>query len=115
MIVTNVLDYQAGFSSRLLNANLSASWSHRATAVALVAGTVIALLRAGRARDRVLWALSGIVLLVVFVVEVSPVHVEVDRHSYGKLIYLPLLVALVWGVSRWPPAGPPRRSSGLPC
>jgi len=100
VVVTNALDFQAGFSSRLLNANLSASWSHRATAVALVAGTVIALLRAGRAGDRLLWTLSGIALLALFVVEVSSVHVEVDRLSYGKLIYLPLLIALVWGVSR---------------
>ncbi len=100
VVVTNALDFRAGFSSRLLNANLSVSWSHRATAVALAAGTVMALLRAGRAGDRLLWALCGVVLLVLFVVEVSPVHVEVDRLSYGKLIYLPLLITLVAGVTR---------------
>jgi hypothetical protein len=32
---------------------------------------------------------------VLFVIEVSPVHVQVDRLSYGKLVYLPLLVCLV--------------------
>jgi hypothetical protein len=100
VIATNLIDFAAAWPSRLLNANLEVSWSHRATAITLAVGSLIALLRAARAsRDRRLWAAGGASLLLVFVVEASPVHVQVDRLSYGKLVYLPLLVAL--SVSVW--------------
>ncbi len=100
VIVTNVVDFEDGFSSSVLNANLSASWSHRATAGLLAIGTVIALLRSTRRDHRRLWTLSAAVLLVLFVAEASPAHVEVDRIDYGKLIYLPLLIALAIAVGR---------------
>jgi hypothetical protein len=101
VVVTHVVDFEAGLPSRLLNANLSESWSHRATAATLAGGGIFALLRAASRRpDRLPWALTGTALLVLFVVEASPVHVAVDRLSYGKLIYLPLLVALALGLRR---------------
>lgn len=98
---THLADFEAGWPSRLLNANLSESWSHRATAAALVAAGSLALGHAvGSARDRAAWAATGAVLLALFVVEASPAHVEVDRHSFGKLVYLPLLLVLVVAVWR---------------
>lgn len=85
----------------MLNANLAVSWSHRATAVALALGGGLAALRARRATPgRRWWAATAAVLMLLFVVEVSPVHVEVDRLSYGKLVYVPLLVCLVVCVLR---------------
>jgi hypothetical protein len=43
--------------------------------------------------------MTAAALTLLFAVEVSPAHAQVDRLSYGKLIYLPLLawlVACVW-------------------
>jgi hypothetical protein len=47
-----------------------------------------------------LWVLTAAVLILLFVVEVSPAHVQVDRMSYGKLVYVPLLACLVICVLR---------------
>ncbi len=37
------------------------------------------------------WGASAAALIGLFVVEASPLHVQVDSLSYGKLIYVPLL------------------------
>lgn len=93
---TNLIDFGAdGLRIRVLNANLDSSWSHRATDVTLAAGAVIALLKAWTAgEDRTLWSAIALELLLLFIVEVSRLHVQVDRLSYGKLIYLPVLTGL---------------------
>jgi hypothetical protein len=97
VVATNVADFELDTPRiSLLNANGQASWSHRATAAALVIGAVIAIMPARRVgHRRMLWGAVAGVLALLFIVEVSAVHVIVDRHSYGKLIYLPLLAALV--------------------
>jgi hypothetical protein len=99
---TNVLDFElGGMRIGLLNANLSSSWSHLAAAGALLLGGALAVLRARRAAPlRRLWAATAAVLILLFVVEISPAHVEVDRVSYGKLVYVPLLACLVFCVMR---------------
>jgi hypothetical protein len=101
-VLTNLVDFEAdGERIRLLNANLASSWSHRATAGALLLGGGLAAVRAGRAaRRRRLWGAAGAGLILLFVVEVSPAHVQVDRLSHGKLIYVPLLACLVVCVLR---------------
>ena len=101
-MLTNLVDFEAdGERIRLLNANLASSWSHRATAGALLLGGGLAAVRAGRAaRRRRWWGAAGAGLILLFVVEVSPAHVQVDRLSHGKLIYVPLLACLVVCVLR---------------
>lgn len=97
VLVTNLIDFGADhLRVRLLDANTDTSWSHRATAAALAAGAAVALLRAVRSNPRrAWWAATAGILVFLFVVEISPVHVQVDRLSYGKLVYAPLLVGLV--------------------
>jgi peptidoglycan/LPS O-acetylase OafA/YrhL len=101
VIVTNLVDFEADdLRIGILNANLDSSWSHIATSVTLGVGALIALLKALQAGDdRKLWSAIAVALLLLFIVEVSPLHVQVDALSYGKLIYLPLLAGLV--VSVW--------------
>jgi hypothetical protein len=102
VIVTNLIDFEAdGLRIRLLDADLGSSLSHRATAAALLAGGALALLRARRAGGRrAWWGATAAALIILFVAEVSPAHVDVDRLSYGKLIYVPLLACLVVCVRR---------------
>jgi hypothetical protein len=97
VVATNLVDFELDTPRiALLNANDQASWSHIATAAALAIAAVITILTAIRAgQRRTLWGAIAGVQALLFVVEVSSVHVIVDRHSYGKLIYLPLLAVLV--------------------
>lgn len=97
VVLTNLLDFELeGLRIRVLNANLASSWSHRVTAVALLLGGALATRRAGRAlRLSRWWAPTAAALILLFVVEISPAHVQVDRMSYGKLVYVPLLAGLV--------------------
>jgi hypothetical protein len=97
VVATNLVDFELDTPRiALLDANDQTSWSHIATAAALAIGAVIAILTAMRVgQRRMLWTAVAGVQGLLFVVEVSAVHVIVDRHSYGKLIYLPLLAALV--------------------
>jgi uncharacterized membrane protein YfbV (UPF0208 family) len=97
VVATNLVDFELDTPRvALLNANDQTSWSHIATAGALAIAAVIAILTAMRpGHQRALWGPVAGVLALLFVVEVSSVHVIVDRHSFGKLIYLPLLAVLV--------------------
>jgi hypothetical protein len=97
VVATNLVDFELDTPRvTLLNANSQASWSHIATAAALAAAAVIAMLTAMRpGQRRTLWGAVAIVQALLFVAEISSVHVIVDRHSFGKLIYLPLLTVLV--------------------
>jgi hypothetical protein len=97
VVATNLVDFELDTPRvALLNANDQTSWSHIATAGALAIAAVIAILTAMRpGHRRALWGPVAGVLALLFVVEVSSVHVIVDRHSFGKLIYLPLLAVLV--------------------
>jgi peptidoglycan/LPS O-acetylase OafA/YrhL len=101
-VLTNLLDFELDNERiGLLNANLASSWSHRATAGTLLLGGAMATLRAQRgAGRRRLWGVTAAALILLFVVEVSTAHVQVDRVSYGKLIYVPLLACLVVCVLR---------------
>lgn len=102
VVFTDLLDFELdGMRVRVLNANLASSWSHRATAAVLLLGAGLATLRAGRAaRLRRCWGSTGAALTLLFVVEVSPVHAQVDGVSYGKLVYVPVLAGLVVCVLR---------------
>lgn len=101
-MLTNLVDFEAdGERIDLLNANVASSWSHRATAAALLVGGGVAAWRAGRAvRRRRWWGAAAAGLISLFVVEISPAHVQVDRLSHGKLMYVPLLACLVVCVLR---------------
>jgi hypothetical protein len=97
VVATNLLDFELDTPRMaLFNANGQRSWSHLATAATLAIGAVIAIVTAMRhGHRRMLWTVVAGGLALLFLVEVSSVHVVVDRHSYGKLIYVPVLAALV--------------------
>jgi len=97
VIATNLIDFQTdGLRSVILNANSSASWSHRLDAVLLGSAAVVGLIGARRRPDRRLaWlALAGI-LAFFFLDEVSSLHRSIDGLNAGKLLYLPILVLAV--------------------
>ena len=104
VVVTSLSDFAAHLGVALLDANRGSSWSHRLTAAILAVSALVALLRAVRVRGgRAWWSAAAGVLVVLFIVEISPAHVEVDRLRYGKLVYLPLLACLVaclWRLTR---------------
>ena len=102
VVATNLVDFEADEERiGLLNANLATSWSHRATAAALILGGGMAALRARRAgQRRTWWCATAAGLILLFVIEMSPVHAQIDRLSYGKLVYVPLLICLVMCVVR---------------
>ena len=104
VIATNLVNYGARLHSDLLDANAGTSWSHRAVAATLAAGGMVALLGALRAEvRRAAWSTAAGALIALFVVESSSLHVQVDKLSYGKLIYAPLLCA--FALSAWRLAG----------
>ena len=94
---SNLLDFGAcHLRFSVFDASADSSWSHRATAVTLITGTGIALLAARHStRDRARWLWTCTVLALLFVSESSPLHTQIDRVSYGKLFYVPLLAMLV--------------------
>ncbi len=102
VIGTDLIDLGVAHSRvRLLDANVDSSWSHRMAAATLAVGAAVSLLGAARSpQRRSRWMVTAAILIVLFVAEASPVHAQVDRLSYGKLIYAPLLLALVACV--WP-------------
>jgi len=101
VIATNLIDFKlAGARIALLNANLDSSWSHVATAAALAAGAAVAVSGVRGGRQRAFWAAIAAALVLLFVIEVSPAHVQVDRLSWGKLIYVPLLACLAISLAR---------------
>ncbi len=104
VVATSLIDFAADLRIGLLDANRGSSWSHRLTAVILAASGVLALASvAAPTARRAWWSAAAAVLTVLFIVEISPVHVEVDRLRYGKLVYTPLLAVLVaclWRLTR---------------
>lgn len=105
VIVTNLIDLRVDHLSHgLLNANWRFSWSHDLDTLGLAAGVVISAL-AGRStgrsgRERRLWYAIATLLGVLFLIEASPLHAQVDLLnagglSFGKLFYTPILVALL--------------------
>ena len=96
-----MIDFELGSPIDLLNANLASSWSHRASAAALAVGAGLGVLGVHRdGPDRGWWAVTAASLILLFVAEVSPAHVHVDDLTWGKLIYLPLLVCLAASLAR---------------
>ena len=82
----------------LLNANWEFSWSHDADTIALAVGTCAAasvVRRPGSRRG--LWAVTAAILALLVLDELSPVHGQL--RNFGKLLYAPVLAALV--VALW--------------
>ena len=100
--LTHLLDFGLyGLDYRVFNANLSASWSHVVDAGALVAGAVVCLLGSARLHaQRAAWVGSTVVLGLFAVDELSGLHADIDSVDYGKLVYAPALVLLVYCVWR---------------
>jgi hypothetical protein len=103
VVVTHLVDFGADdLRIRLLNANSDASWSHLVVAATLVAATAVAI--AGATQSRAGWRLcTGLAAILAFlsISEITTLHAEIDRMSWGKLVYTPLLLVLcacAWGL-----------------
>ncbi len=105
---THLVDYGAyDLRYRALNANLSMSWSHVLDAVALGVGVLVCLAGAWRSRrEQAAWTAVAVVLVLFTVDEVSSLHAEIGDSRYGKLLYVPILAVLVYGVWRLTRGGP---------
>lgn len=97
MVATNQADLGTDrFAVQLLNANWQFSWSHDLDALALAAGLFAAVTGARWTdRHRGLWGATALIIGLFFLDEISPLHSEIDRLAFGKLLYSPILVALV--------------------
>jgi hypothetical protein len=83
----------------LLNANWEFSWSHDADTVLLAVGVCASLLGARRSvTDRRLWTATAVILALFVVDEISAFHGQIG--NLEKLLYVPILVALVLCVWR---------------
>ena len=101
VVATSLVDFAAHLRVGLLDASLGSSWSHRLAAAILGASGLLALVTAVRSSaQRTWWCVASLALMALFIVEISRLHVEVDRVSHGKLVYLPLLAALVASLLR---------------
>lgn len=83
-------------SNHMLNANLQLSWSHLADTLVIAAGVLATVIGARVQRDRRrLWIAAGTILALFFLDEASPLHDHIDKLPGGKLLYTPILLALV--------------------
>lgn len=100
--VTHLTDFGAyHLRYRILNANSNASWSHAVDAGVLAVGAAVCLVGARRLpRQRATWIAIAAILTLLFADEVAGLHVRIDSLRYGKLLYAPLLLALVFCVWR---------------
>jgi hypothetical protein len=98
--VTHLVDYGVyGLRYWLFNANSDASWSHGVVTGLLGIAAAVCLLGARRLPgQRAAWIATAAILALFFVGEVSEVHAEIDALS--RLLYAPVLVALVYCVWR---------------
>jgi len=110
VIVTNWLSLKLDhLSYTLLNANWESSWSHNADTLALAIGACVAISVALRpSAHRRLWALTAAILALFVLVEISSLHARIGAVSFNKLLYAPILLALVVAVWRLT-AGTPQR------
>jgi len=85
----------------LLNANWEFSWSHDADTLALALGACTAVTAAWRpTAHRRLWAVTAVVLALFVLDELSSLHAQIGAASVDKLLYAPILAALVAAVWR---------------
>ncbi len=91
----------------LINANWEFSWSHDVDTVLLAVGTGVSV---GGARSSVahrrLWLATAAILAVFFLDEISALHGQIG--NLDKLLYAPLLIALVLCVWRLTERAPER-------
>lgn len=85
----------------LLNANLATSWSHAVDAGALAVGAGVCVIGARRQPAwRATWIVTAVILTLFVIDEVSGLHAAIGTPRYGKLLYAPVLAALVYCVWR---------------
>lgn len=99
---THLIDYGVyHLEYEVLNANLAVSWSHKVDAAALGVGAAVSLLGARRWHERrATWLATVGMLALFFIDEVSELHTAIGGLNHGKLLYAPLLAALVYCVWR---------------
>jgi hypothetical protein len=81
---------------RPLDANWRWSWSHVVDILLLLAGFGAAVAGARReGPQRRAWRATAWILVLFFLDEASGAHALIDRVSFGKALYTPILLALV--------------------
>lgn len=111
VIATNLVSLGLDhLSYTLLNANWEFSWSHDADTLALAIGACAAVMAAWRpTAHRRLWAVTAAALALFVLDEISSLHAQIGATSLDKLLYAPILVALVVAVWRLSAGTPERR------
>jgi len=104
VLATHLIDFGVyNLKIGLLNATSDSSWSHLLTSCLLVGATVLTIVAARQAtRERGLWTTAAVLFAFLAVDEISPLHAQVDEMAWGKLLYVPLLLALcasLWSLS----------------
>ncbi len=97
VLVSNQLDLALDrLGVRVLNANWEFSWSHDIDSLVLAIGVLVAVTGAWRepGRRRV-WLGTAAIFAVLFLDEISSLHAAIGRSHFGKLVYAPILLALV--------------------
>lgn len=109
VLSTHLVDFGADhLSVRLLNANSDRSWSHLLVTAVLVLATSVALVASRRRAQRGLWLAAAAALAFLCISETSGLHAEIDKMSWGKLVYIPVLLILAGCLWRLAGAGPAR-------
>lgn len=114
VVATNLLSLGVdNLRTSLVNANWEFSWSHDADTLVLAVGIYAASRGARRAgARRRLWAITAAIMTLFFLDEVSPLHTQIGSVTFGKLLYTPILAALVVCLGRLAAAGVERRVLG---
>jgi hypothetical protein len=93
----------------LLNPGSASSWSHVLIKAMLVVASVVAVVGARRQQEhRFVWTLTAVIFVFLSIVEISPLHKQVDPMNGGKLLYAPILLVLIVCLLRLPDPRDPR-------
>jgi hypothetical protein len=97
VLVSNQLDLALDrLGVGALNANWEFSWSHDVVRLVLAIGVLIAVTGAWRDPGRRgVWLGTAAIFAVLFLDEASSLHGAISNQAGGKLLYAPLLLALV--------------------
>ena len=100
VIASNEVDLVADhLGIRVLDANWQFSWSHDLDKIALAVGSLAASYGGLKARSRRWqWWATAAILALFLLDELSALHAQIGQASFGKLLYSPILVGLVFSV-----------------
>jgi hypothetical protein len=102
VVLTHLVDFGANdLGDKVLNANSASSWSHKVVTGSLAMGAIACLVGTWRLRRaRATWLVTAVILVLLFANEISELHAQIGALRFGKLLYAPILLLLVFCVWR---------------